>query len=209
MTEVLLLRHAQSVWNQQGRFQGWADPPLSPAGAEAIVAWLSTAPPAFDTIVSSDLDRAVSTARVIARHTGVPLVEVTPGLREQGQGDWTGLTKSEVKRAWPDRYRERPRRPVNGEDAASVLLRLAVTLDGLGLRYPGRRILAVTHAGAIRLLEGHFGADDRSVGQLEGRWLVRPDGSGPGQSWQLGPIVAGPDGPGRGAPNPSRDGVVL
>lgn len=208
MTELLLLRHAESVWNQQGRFQGWADPPLSSAGAASVLAWSATAP-VVDAIVSSDLERAVSTARLIAHQTGVPLVEVTAGLREQNQGDWTGLTKSEVKRAWPDRYRERPRRPINGEDAISVLLRLTATLGGLASRYAGRRILVVTHAGAIRVLEGHLGAGDRTVGQLEGRWLVGSNDCGPDGSWRLGPMVPGPGGPDRGAMNPARDGVVL
>ena len=186
MTALLLLRHAESSWNQEGRFQGWADPPLSQPGCESVHAWCATAAVPFDAVVSSDLDRAVSTARLIANEYGAPLAEVAPGLREQHQGDWTGLTKREVKRVWPDRYRERPRRPVNGEDAASVLMRVMVTLDDLGSRYAGRRILVVTHAGVIRVVERHLGAGDRTVGQLEGRWLVRSGDHGHGGRWRLG-----------------------
>src|SRR5258708_25411622 len=68
LTRVLLLRHAQSEWNAEGRWQGWADPPLSAAGAAAAAA--AGDHPALDGVdvaVSSALLRAAETMSLLRR----------------------------------------------------------------------------------------------------------------------------------------------
>ena len=66
-TSILLLRHAQSVWNAQGRWQGWADPPLSPGGERAARgAAAHGALDGIDATASSDLQRAARTAELLA-----------------------------------------------------------------------------------------------------------------------------------------------
>src|SRR5687767_12818211 len=101
MTRVLLVRHGQSTWNAEGRWQGWADPPLSELGAtQALTA--ANHVEHVDAVVSSDLVRARETAEIIAKALGIAEVEAFRGLRERGAGDWTGLTRPEIEERWPE-----------------------------------------------------------------------------------------------------------
>ena len=100
MTRMLLVRHGQSEWNALGRWQGQADPPLSALGREqarSAVARLG----AVDLIVASDLDRALTTAAIMAEGLGVGPVMVEPRLRERSAGEWSGLTRAEIDEQWP------------------------------------------------------------------------------------------------------------
>src|SRR5688572_19392365 len=88
---LLLLRHGQSTWNADGRWQGQADPPLSPLGEEqARDAARRLAPGQFSRVLASDLRRARQTAEILADALRLP-VEVDPDLREIDVGDWQGL----------------------------------------------------------------------------------------------------------------------
>src|SRR5580765_6857553 len=96
MATLVLVRHAESTWNAEGRWQGHADPPLSDAGraqAEALAEDL--AGERFDAVYTSDLARAAQTAEIIARRFGLPAVS-DPALREVDVGSWSGLTREEV-----------------------------------------------------------------------------------------------------------------
>jgi broad specificity phosphatase PhoE len=147
-------------------------------------------------VVSSDLQRAHETAQIIASSLALDEVEVMPGLREQDQGAWTGLTKEEIKRRWPERMRERPRRPVDGESGESVLARALGAMGQIASACQGRRVLVVTHSGVIRTLERAVGADAPPVPHLQGRWfrLLSPadhDASPAGGSVLAGELTAG------------------
>ena len=100
MLRLLLLRHAQSTWNAEGRWQGHADPPLSAEGKQTAKA----AAPQYSHIsrvVSSPLLRATETAEIIAESSGTSHVATHRGLTERDLGEWTGLTRSEVEEKWP------------------------------------------------------------------------------------------------------------
>jgi broad specificity phosphatase PhoE len=125
----------------------------------------------FSAVVSSDLQRAHETAQIIASSLALDDVEAMPGLREQHQGAWTGLTKEQIKSRWPERLRERPRRPVDGESGESVLNRVLDAMGQIAAASQGRRVLIVTHSGVIRALERAVGADAPPVPHLEGRWF--------------------------------------
>jgi broad specificity phosphatase PhoE len=168
---VLLLRHAPTSWNDQQRRQGWVDQPLTAAARRAAHAWADRVPASFSAVVSSDLKRAHETAQIIAASLALDDVEAMPGLREQHQGAWTGLTKEEIRRRWPERLRERPRRPVDGESGEAVLNRVLDAMGEIAAANQGRRVLIVTHSGVIRTLERAVGADAPPVPHLEGRWL--------------------------------------
>ena len=100
MTRVLLIRHGQSEWNADGRWQGQADPPLTDLGRhQAMHAARNLG--AVDAIVASDLQRASETALIIAEALGVGPVVLEPGLRERDAGEWSGLTRAEIERDWP------------------------------------------------------------------------------------------------------------
>src|SRR5207302_10768657 len=100
MTRLLLVRHGESEWNAVGRWQGWADPPLSELGQrQAAVA--ARAVGAVDAIVSSDLQRASQTAAIIAGELGIGPVVVDVALRERAAGTSTGLTRDEIDEQFP------------------------------------------------------------------------------------------------------------
>ena len=127
MTTLLLLRHAQSTWNESGRIQGWADPPLTEAGraaARALAGRLAHAvelPPTVNghpgppaptggsprwRLVASDLRRARETAEILAVGMGGdngsrPRVSIEPRLRERGAGVLEGRTRPEAEASWP------------------------------------------------------------------------------------------------------------
>ena len=109
MTRVLLIRHGQSEWNADGRWQGQADPPLTDLGRhQALHAARNLG--TVDAIVASDLQRASETALIIAEALGVGPVVLEPGLRERDAGEWSGLTRAEIERDWPG-YLDAPATP--------------------------------------------------------------------------------------------------
>lgn len=111
---LVLVRHGQTTWVAEARFQGSADPPLSDIGvaqAKAVAARLAdpqgfpalpVPPGAPRRIWHSPLSRAASTATAIwsARREDAPLTPEA-GLVELAQGDWEGLTATEVTARWP------------------------------------------------------------------------------------------------------------
>ena len=93
---VVFWRHGRTAWNLENRFQGATDVPLDEVGlAQAAAAAPALARMGPTAIVSSDLDRAVTTARVLADLTGLDVVE-DAGLRETDGGRWQGLTRDEI-----------------------------------------------------------------------------------------------------------------
>ncbi len=192
-TRFLLLRHAQSTWNAEGRWQGWGDPPLSPEGVSEVgpvAGWLGHTWPGMAAVVSSDLRRARQTAGPVADRLGVGPVVVDAGLRERDVGAWTGLTTEQIESAWPGQVpalREgRLDRPPGGESTAELLARATAGLDRLRARWPGREVLVVCHGGVIRAVEQHLGAPPLTVPNLSGRWIERAT------QWRLGVQVAAP-----------------
>ena len=155
MTELALIRHAESAWNAEGRWQGHGDPPLSPRGREQAAALAAElAPLRFELVVTSDLARAIETGAALARALGVdPLA--CAGLRELDLGGWTGLTRGEIAARDPEALARfdsgDAAAPAGGAETRAALARRAqASLATLRSRHPARRIALVTHLGVIR-----------------------------------------------------------
>ncbi len=175
-TDVLLLRHAESAWNVEGRWQGRADPALSPTGRAAAARAGALLPP-FSFVVSSDLVRARETARLVVQTwTGARLAWVTPLLAERTVGPWQGLTRAEIEERWPG-YLARQARPAGFEADESVLQRLRSALALIERDCPGGRVLCITHGGVIHAVETWAGLSRARLGNLGGRWVVLRDGA--------------------------------
>jgi probable phosphoglycerate mutase len=179
MTRVLLIRHGQSVWNADGRWQGQADPPLTDLG-RAQAHHAARALGTVDAIVASDLERAAETAAILSGELGVGPIVLDPDLRERDAGAWSGLTRPEIEAGWPgylsDEGGER-RRPEGWEPDEVLEARAFAALGRVHELAPDGEALVVTHGGLIYVLEGTFGVPFERLGNLGGRWLeVGPDG---------------------------------
>lgn len=155
-TRFVLVRHGETDWNAEGRIQGQRDVPLNAAG-RAQAAELAKRLVAFmpDGIVSSDLGRAVATARGIASATGAPL-QTELRLREIDNGTWEGMTVDEITAAAPW-FRDAVssgtdfRRSAIGETAAEAGGRVVEVLRELAAARPGQTTVVVGHGMALRI----------------------------------------------------------
>ena len=176
-TSILLLRHARSTWNEEGRWQGWADPPLSEEGARAALhAAAHDALRAVEAAAASDLQRAVGTAELLGEDRSWPPVRRYRGLRERGAGEWTGRTRADIEATWPNALLTPVVEIPGGEAPAAVTARGVATLHRIAAEWPDACVVAVTHGALIRLVEGHLGAPSATVANLGGRWVTADAG---------------------------------
>lgn len=164
---LFLVRHGRTAWNEEGRFQGLTDLPLSAAGradAEANADRLSRHLAGVDTgrapvrLVSSPLARCMETARILAVHLGLPETHVDTDdlLVEAGFGHWEGLTTHEVKARFPDERRARKAdrwnfAPDGGGSYADLQARMKLFTHSL---VPDALPIVVTHSGNLRVMMG-------------------------------------------------------
>ncbi len=166
-SEILVVRHGQSTWNEERRWQGQADPPLSELGrAQASAAARSVG--TIDAIVSSPQIRALETAQTIGDHVGVGPVDVFENLRERSAGLWSGLTRAEIDERWPD-WVESDRRPEGWEPDTELFPRVMDAFDSIAEKYGGATLLAVCHGGVIIALEQQLQVNEGRVPNLHGR----------------------------------------
>jgi phosphoserine phosphatase len=109
---LLLVRHGETDWNRQGRFQGQIDIPLNSRGLEqAQAAAEFLAPIPIQRAYTSTMARPRQTAEaILACHPHVPLVS-SQGLREIGHGHWEGRLESEIASHWPELLADWKRAP--------------------------------------------------------------------------------------------------
>lgn len=156
MTTLWLLRHAQSQWNHEGRWQGQADTSLSELGrqqAHRVGKRLRRFQ--IQHLISSDARRALETAQIVGSY-----LNLTPtphaGLRESDIGLWAGLTTAEIMAGFPDEWaamnaRQEVRRG-GGETYGELRARTLAAAQEVVAQFPGQTILMVSHGAAIRAL---------------------------------------------------------
>lgn len=180
---VLLIRHGQSTWNALGRWQGWADPPLSALGeAQAAEAASRLAGLELTAATASDLIRARRTAQIIADRLGLGPVGVEPGLRERNVGQWSGLTRVEIQARWPVELAAWVAGSIEatpgGEHEGAFTGRVMNAVTRLASEDGSDGdLLVVSHGGVARALDRALGAISIPVGNLAGRWY-ESDGNG-------------------------------
>ncbi len=156
-TKLILVRHGQTVWNLELKYQGHSDIALTELGrkqAEMVAARL--APEKIKAVYASDLSRALVTAETIAAvHNLAVLTDAN--LREIGFGEWEGLTHDGIYAKWPDIISKFFTNPdevqiPGGETFRDVKERAAKTIDSLVMRHNGDTIVVVSHGGTIRAI---------------------------------------------------------
>ena len=154
MTNLVLVRHGETVWHAENRYDGVSDVALTPRGEEQagqLAAWARTA--RLAAVWSSPLSRARRTAQECA--VDVPL-EVDARLRELDFGEGEGLTSAEMTQRFPEARAAFLVDPVahhlpGGEDPAAAADRFTACLQEITTRYPDGRVLVVAHTTMIRL----------------------------------------------------------
>jgi broad specificity phosphatase PhoE len=158
MTRFILVRHGQTIWNQQERFRGLSDVPLDEVGlaqAEATGRRLAKdVQPAA--VYSSVVWRARQTAEAIARPHGLA-VQLLPGIADIDFGLLQGLTVQEATVRWPavvESWMISPHhtRFPEGERLGALRERAASTLAQLGARHPNDAIILVGHTVINRVI---------------------------------------------------------
>ena len=161
VTNVLLIRHGQSKGNAERRFGGHTPTPLSARGrnqAEATALTLQSE--SITAIYSSDLARAVDTAKPLANVTGLPVTSTT-AFRERDVGVMEGLTFEDAAQKHPEQYAALLRRDfehvlTGGESYRQLLDRARQKLDQIIEENRGGRIVVFSHTGTICILALHL-----------------------------------------------------
>jgi len=164
------VRHGQSTWNDSRLVQGQRDDAqLTPLGrSQALEAAQSLRGTSYDAIISSDLSRALETARIIGQELAVP-VRTDAQLRERSFGEFEGAPLDELTPAlsgiqggW---VVDVSAHPIGGESLDELFARTALYLEHLISQQQGRRIILVTHGGTIRAIRAYL--EGRSMTGLE------------------------------------------
>jgi probable phosphoglycerate mutase len=158
MTDFVFIRHGETDWNRQQRFQGQTDVPLNPAGlAQAAHLARRLGPERADLLVSSDLERARQTAAPLAAAWSLqPTLE--PGLREQHFGVLEGLDVPTIKAQHPDLWARWLEHRADfalpgGESLRQFHTRVLEAVRALAAAAgPGRTLAVVTHGGVLDML---------------------------------------------------------
>jgi len=152
-TTIVMVRHGETDWNREDRFQGHSDPPLNDRGrsqARALAQALGGLEAAA--LYSSPLARAHETAIILAERLRLE-VQMRDDLREVDVGSWSGLTRSEAEARFPAGYRrwlEFGHGWDDGETYQELGLRVLSEVRRIAEDHPGERVVAVTHGGPIR-----------------------------------------------------------
>jgi broad specificity phosphatase PhoE len=171
-TRLLLIRHGQSEWNAQGRWQGRADSPLSPFG-RTQAAEAAQNLDGVEAILTSPLSRARETGEIMAEALGLGPVEIAGGLIERDSGEWTGLTVAEIDATWPG-DRAIWRTPPGFEPDDVVFARVTEQLRAIGRHHPGQSVAAVSHGGLMYVTRRNLGGVDQPIRNL-GAWWIEID----------------------------------
>jgi probable phosphoglycerate mutase len=166
MTDFLLIRHGETAWNRELRFQGQLDVPLNDMGllqaqrlkirmTQALSAW-QTQGRVPSRLISSDLLRAQQTAQPVAEVLGQTCV-LHAGLREQCFGVFEGLRSPDIRVQYPDAWQrwlafDADEAVEGAESTRAFHARVMAALQELVDQYPGEHVVVVTHGGVLDMV---------------------------------------------------------
>ena len=155
----ILIRHAETEWNREGRYQGQSDVSLSPEGILQVkLLAQSMKDIKIDRIYSSPLRRALDTAQELAKDRNLEVI-ADIRLRELDFGPWDGLTRSELKNRFGEDFQSYRREPffypIPGEGSLNrARLRVGESIEDILDQFRGtdKTIAIVTHGGILKLI---------------------------------------------------------
>jgi len=164
MTQLILMRHGQSVLNEQGKWGGWSSGELTPLGraqAEAVARRLAESGESIAALYSSPLRRAWNTAEIVGQALDAQPI-AHEGLREINFGLVDGLSIEEFRAAFPEHFaRWLDKSDMSfvwpgGERRADFFRRAGRAAEEIAARHPGTTVITVAHGGTIRSILAHF-----------------------------------------------------
>ncbi|MBN1149392.1 MAG: histidine phosphatase family protein [Anaerolineales bacterium] len=167
-TRLFLIRHGETDWNVEGRYQGQADPPLNQRGhyqacelGEQLIAV------DLDVLYTSPLLRSAQTAEIIAEKLAIPVYQ-DARLMEIHQGDWQTRLRSEIVQIYPNLFKRWETEPWNvtppsGESLEQVQQRVYSAIDDILQNHTEQRIGIVTHRIPIALIKMRYQGLDPDV----------------------------------------------
>jgi broad specificity phosphatase PhoE len=180
VTTLLLVRHGETDWNRDGRWQGHSDTHLNDLGREQA-ARLAPELGEVDVVYSSDLARARETAEILAEPLGLDL-RFDPRLRERSFGAWEGRTGPEIEAAFGAAHARWLAGEGAGADDAEPFAdfgsRVQNFLRDVLARHPEETVLVVAHGGTIRVIHAvasglDYVRDHRSIPGVANCTLAR------------------------------------
>jgi broad specificity phosphatase PhoE len=176
---IHLLRHGRTLFNEDVRYRGQRDTPLSSTGRrEALAAARALADARVEAVYASPLVRALEVGTAIAAAAGLEDVVEHRGLVNLDYGRWEGLTREECRSVDPDAWQRYLADPDHahcpgGESLAAAADRVVRALTEIGERHAGATVAAVSHGVMLRL------AVLRIAGPITSNWqfALPPDGS--------------------------------
>ncbi|PRX29865.1 alpha-ribazole phosphatase/probable phosphoglycerate mutase [Orenia metallireducens] len=156
-TKIILVRHGETDWNRELRFQGSKDIQLNDNGieqAEKLAQRLAAEE--IDVIYASDLERAYKTAKTVAKEHDLE-VDKFKELQEISFGQWEGLTYNQIQEKYQAEWAMWEEDPAlngapEGESLKDVQERSIKKLEEIISRHLGNTILIVSHGGVIKVL---------------------------------------------------------
>lgn len=162
MTTFYICRHGETENNKNQILSGWIDSPLTGKGLENVQATiLKLKGTQFDSIQSSDLGRAATTADLIARGLGYEKeIVLSKALREVNYGDLAGMPIREAVKRFPQVDKITDFTPPNGESLRHMQKRITEFLNNLSKSSPQQTILLTAHDGTMKAIYANFAGID-------------------------------------------------
>ena len=152
---LILVRHGETAWNREGRFQGQGPVGLNQLGIiQARKVARALVPMSPVTLYSSPLPRTLMTAQEISKELSIP-VAALDGIKEVDLGELEGITDREMRSRYAQVYtawRENPSELVfpGGESIQQLQERCWQAIEGVEKAHPKELVVAVSHNFAIR-----------------------------------------------------------
>lgn len=164
---IYLVRHGETDWNKKGLIQGHTDIPLNSEGInQAGILKDKLNHITFDEVYSSDLSRSKKTAEIIALEHKL-IVQTTKVLRERRYGSFEGKSFKELKKVM-----------AGVEPDKVVTQRLITFLREVSVANPNKKILVVSHGGAMRMVLDQLTGKEYGRGSIDNTAYVEIESDG-------------------------------
>lgn len=156
-TEITIIRHGETIWNTQQRIQGQLNSNLSENGIlQAELVAKALAKREFDVLISSDLERAAETAKIINQQLLLPL-EYNANLRERSFGKVEGMSFAEINQQYPDEYQSYKQRDpkfafTGGESIEQLFKRVTSEMEAIARKFSDKKVLIVSHGLVLEMM---------------------------------------------------------